>query len=1027
MKTLAQFTFILFLGLLVAACNGDDGGFIASGNGGGSTTTAPGSGTPGTPGDSTGSGTGAPSISFGSGSGDSFKAGQLAVGATKLSAGASTIVRATLVYDDGTPYSGDGSVTFVSNCVQLGKATIVSPAKIANGAAVTTYTNSGCTGSDTITATITINKQPLTATAQINDLAPPLLGSGSGKTFKKGQLSISPTDVAAGGTAKVSASLVNSDGSPFSGNAKIKFNSDCAEQGKATIDSPVNVKDGAAIATYTAKGCVGDDTVTATYVAGTQNITATGKVTVADSVLFGSGTGSSFHVGELQFGFGISKLSTGGSTEIRATLVNDDHTPYTGTGSVSLISECVQQGLATITSPVAVINGAAVATYTNTGCNADDHILATATFGTGHSATATGNMNDVAPVRFGSGSAMSFQDGVLALGAPEISAKGSTTVTAKLINQDGSPFSGDAEVTFTSICAKQGKAILDSQVPVKNGVAVANYVANGCTDSDVITAAFMVGGQQMTATANLKIAFNVLLGSGTGSGFTSGVLNVGIGTGTLSAGGSTALRATLVNGDDLSPYTGTATVTFASGCFQQGQAELDTPVDADKNGGVVSTYTARGCVGADTITATTVIDGHTLKATGTVNVAAATVGSIQFISADPAVISFKGSGLTEASTVTFRVLDTTGSPIAGKVVDFTLSTEVGGITFSNDQNTFSATSDVNGNVQAVVQAGTVHTAVRVKASVEGTTPVITSQSNQLAISTGIADADSFSISEDTFNPEAFNRDGITDAITVYLADRFNNPVPDGTVVSFHTEGGSIAPQCTTEGGTCTVNWTSQNPRPEDGRVTILAYAIGEESFVDKDGDGKFDNADSFYDLGEPYENDHDENPGSPNMYPGEFFMDFNRNKSWDGPDNLYEGIQCQKTCGASTTGIGQSIVLVMSGSHAKISNYNCDPTAPPPAGPIELPLPSSTAPATTIPLDLNVADLRCQTMPLDTTITLTPQGNVTIIGESSFKVENSLAVQPYSVLFDKADAQSTVLITVTTPGGTTTTRQVTFY
>jgi hypothetical protein len=42
----------------------------------------------------------------------------------------------------------------------------------------------------------------------------------------------------------------------------------------------------------------------------------------------------------------------------------------------------------------------------------------------------------------------------------------------------------------------------------------------------------------------------------------------------------------------------------------------------------------------------------------------------------------------------------------------------------------------------------------------------------------------------------------------------------------------------------------QEPRPADGRVTVLAYAIGEESFVDLNGNNTYDPGEPFQDLGD---------------------------------------------------------------------------------------------------------------------------------------------------------------------------------
>ncbi len=52
-------------------------------------------------------------------------------------------------------------------------------------------------------------------------------------------------------------------------------------------------------------------------------------------------------------------------------------------------------------------------------------------------------------------------------------------------------------------------------------------------------------------------------------------------------------------------------------------------------------------------------------------------------------------------------------------------------------------------------------------------------------------------------------------IRVDLADFFNNPVPDGTLVEFTTELGDITPSCRTVSGQCDVTFTSADPRKPD--------------------------------------------------------------------------------------------------------------------------------------------------------------------------------------------------------------------
>ncbi|MBL0710644.1 MAG: hypothetical protein JJV99_06485 [Colwellia sp.] len=256
--------------------------------------------------------------------------------------------------------------------------------------------------------------------------------------------------------------------------------------------------------------------------------------------------------------------------------------------------------------------------------------------------------------------------------------------------------------------------------------------------------------------------------------------------------------------------TETVEVTFSSGCsgLTIPSALIDSPV-ATISGIAQSTYLAQGCEGADIVTATANAGGVILSATGTITVATPIAGSIEFVSATPENISLKGVGGIESSIVIFKVKDTNGNVVANKEVDFSLNTEVGGI----DISPASAITDANGEVQTVINSGTIHTSVRVRAELTYDASIF-SQSNLLVISTGIPDQDSFSLSASVLNPEGWNIDGTNVEVTARLADAFNNPVPDGTAVAFTTEGGAIENSCLTTNGICTVMWTSQNVRPE---------------------------------------------------------------------------------------------------------------------------------------------------------------------------------------------------------------------
>jgi len=568
-----------------------------------------------------------------------------------------------------------------------------------------------------------------------------------------------------------------------------------------------------------------------------------------------------------------------------------------------------------------------------------------------------------------------------------------------------------------------------------------------------------------TSGAGTDDGTTVEIGSGTGASFSAGTLNIAANS--LAAGGATTISVTLQQSTGVL-YTDSASITFSSGCTAQGLATLDATVTTT-TGVAVSNYAATGCSGSDTITASATINGSTISASGSLTVAEASLGSIQFISATPELIALQGTGgagLSENATLVFKVLDQTGGPVAGETVMFELNTTVGGLSITPE----SATSGADGTVQTTVLSGTIPTAVRVTATiiVDGGTNIST-QSDQLVVSTGIPDQDSFSLSATEFNPEGLNYDGETVTITARLADRFNNPVPDGTAVSFTTEGGSIEGSCLTAAGACSVIWTSQNPRPcgqqssdanvavtDDeelvvvlnpsagpnvceatdgttvnanlssdpqgkeglgqpfgGRATIIATAVGEESFIDVNGNGVFDDGDFFTDLPEVWRDDDE----SEERDSHEIFLDFNKNGTYDAADNAFNGVLCSRTvspgCGTSTTlHIRQTLVLVMSGSHAEIcikaGSGLCDADI-------------NVANKGSETLDVIFSDVHNQPLPAGTTVsTACTIGSVTN-GDVTVQSTNYNGPLRFSFNFKGAGSEEgdegTCTVTVTTPNG----------
>lgn len=520
---------------------------------------------------------------------------------------------------------------------------------------------------------------------------------------------------------------------------------------------------------------------------------------------------------------------------------------------------------------------------------------------------------------------------------------------ARVRDGSGNPISGVA-VQFTTtdksavLVPGSGSALTDSQGMAQVGLQ-AGAEAGGFTATAVAT--------KGTATASGNVGYAVSFPTLTLS-------PLSIAPSPLAAGGTASLMVTVLDGAQA--FAPAQAVSFTSPCAAAGKASISSPVTTVA--GVASTsYIDKGCGGADTITATTSLGGVSVSQSGVLTVLAASAGQLAFVSAQPRTIALKGTGgpgRQESSTVTFKVLDQAGTPIAGTRVNFALSGAIatGGITLSP---TFGF-AGADGTVSTVVFGGTVNTPLRVVATIDGSAPLVTTVSDQLVVSTGVAEQNSFSLSTAIYNLEGASFDGCTTPagtnLRVSLADHFHNPVPNGTAVSFTAEGGSVEGSCLTgsggagaaPNGECSVRFCSSNPRVKDGRVTVLAYALGDESYTEKltltNTINRYDQDELFDDLCEPSRNDSaisnseanstlkDSNPlkgettACRTPSGTDVYIDSNGNGLYnDRGDGLYNGVlnvdpvtgQTLANNRSSTVHVRGSLVLVMSGSKAAIT------------------------------------------------------------------------------------------------------------
>lgn len=492
---------------------------------------------------------------------------------------------------------------------------------------------------------------------------------------------------------------------------------------------------------------------------------------------------------------------------------------------------------------------------------------------TGNSSSSSVSSTDY---RIGNGSGSSFISGVIAssVTATTLFEGDKTQLSVSVVDTQGTPISKAVSVKFDSPCLAANLSSIAGETAVNtvNGVASVQYQVGKCDIDDKVTATIASGTSTLEASVVLPINTR-RMGSGFGSSFVNNALEVGIGNNILSAGGSTSVTAYIVNskGD---PVTEPMSVTFSSPCLTANNATITGGnVVTSVEGRADANYVSKGCAGTggvDAIKATTTFRGAVLTATANISVKPDSAQTISFVSAKPELISIKGTGGTETSTLTFKVLGQTGNPVKGVCVNFAPSTVVGNLALVPSKcnpagpETYGASTDVDGLVTTIVQAGTVPTAVRVTAT---TSNGISTQSSVLAVTTGIPDQNSASLSLTDIAPVSWLHDGVESSANIRLADAFNNPVPDGTAVTFTASGGAIDGSCQTKKGTCSAIWRSQNPRPvppgsvsfsnitlngytmscsdgskecRRGRVKILATAIGNESFIDGNGNGLYD-------------------------------------------------------------------------------------------------------------------------------------------------------------------------------------------
>lgn len=467
-------------------------------------------------------------------------------------------------------------------------------------------------------------------------------------------------------------------------------------------------------------------------------------------------------------------------------------------------------------------------------------------------------------------------------------------------------------------------------------------------------------------------------------------------------------------------------VSFSATCGQVSPSTAST----NSSGVAVVSYTATdasgaassslGCSGKTVeITASTI---GAPVASRSLNIAAAPATNLSFVAVRPSMIFLDNSGGPTQAIAEFKLVNARGEALLGQDVVLTLKNQIVGILKASigavgNTTAVTVTTDANGKVSVPVFSGSVPNSVVINAALVSN-PAVQTDSAILTIASGRAAQERVSLSLKELAIEGLNLDGTTTDVTLSLADRQGNPVPDGTAVNFVTEGGVMIPPVCYTGGTkdvttgmfsspgnsqCSVKIRSQSPRPTNGRVSILAYAAGEEDFVDLNFNNVYDTGvDTFTDLGNS-------------------FRDDNENGSFDGGEFsvpraglVSSGNNCPGLLGkpGSCDGVWgpadvrKQATIVFASSQAIISALSQTATS----------------------LTYSVSDINGNSMPTGSKISVTAassSGNCIIVSGGSNVLPNTLSPASFSTGYVNCANGDTISVSVTSPSGTVTTRTYT--
>ncbi|MGP4714121.1 MULTISPECIES: Ig-like domain-containing protein [unclassified Psychrobacter] len=349
-------------------------------------------------------------------------------------------------------------------------------------------------------------------------------------------------------------------------------------------------------------------------------------------------------------------------------------------------------------------------------------------------------------------------------------------------------------------------------------------------------------------------------------------------------------------------------VNFDTSC---GSFDNDSVVSSNQ-GDVIANYQAIDsngnlCEGRQTITITSA-NNPNVQRTLTVNIEGIEANSIVYTTTEETRLGANNSGSSRSGKIEFTVY-ANGRPAANQRVEISKVFAPNDFSFVRlgNQNSEIVTSDSQGRVVVDLYPSALPGPVEIKATLLSNRNIFALSKN-VSVATGRATQNGFSLSLSK-NVLAVGTDGDTATITARLVDRVGNPVPNGTVVSFISEGGRVIPNCATNNGQCSVEFSTQNPRPVDNRISVIAYVEGDKSYRDTNGDNLYTaGVDSLIrNIGDFFRDDNENNQYDSNL--GEFVYRRNAGSLSCGP-SFFSFPNINQTCDNQLEAILRSQVVL---------------------------------------------------------------------------------------------------------------------